>query len=125
VLLGNARARIDSGSGRFRCASINPGALDTSYPTSKVVGGSVVNEASETVGTIDDLIVTPSDKMPFAVLSVGFLGMGTEYVVAPYSTLEVRDKKMVLAGPRKIQYKQRHVARLTKPRSGVSKGDAK
>jgi VIT1/CCC1 family predicted Fe2+/Mn2+ transporter len=40
------------------------------------------NEAKETVGTIDDLIVTPTEKVPFAVLSVGgFLGMGTKYVV--------------------------------------------
>lgn len=36
----------------------------------------MVNEANETVGKIDDLIVTPTDKVPFAVLSVGgFLGM--------------------------------------------------
>jgi hypothetical protein len=58
-----------------------------------------VNEANETVGTIDDLIVTPSEKVPFAVLSVGgFLGMGTKYVVVPYSELQVQDKKMVLSG---------------------------
>jgi hypothetical protein len=58
------------------------------------VGSSVVNEANDTVGTIDDLIVTPIEKVPFAVLSVSsFLGMGTKYVVMPYSSLQVRDKK--------------------------------
>ena len=61
---------------------VDPTTLATGYRTSKVVGSTVVNEAKETVGTIDDLIVTPTEKVPFAVLSVGgFLGMGTKYVV--------------------------------------------
>ena len=76
---------------------VDPQSLATGYRTSKVVGSAVVNEANETVGTIDDLIVTPSEKVPYAVLSVGgFLGMGTKYVVVPYSALEVNDKRMML-----------------------------
>src|SRR6478752_10379366 len=78
---------------------IDPQSLATGYRTSKVVGSSVVNEANENIGTIDDLIVTPSEKVPFAALSVGgFLGMGSKLVVVPYSSLQVRDKKMVLPG---------------------------
>src|SRR3977135_2167796 len=85
---------------------VGPQTLATGYRTSKVVGSTVVNEANETVGTIDDLIVTPSEKVPFAVLSVGgFLGMGTKYVVVPYSALQVQDKKMVLAGATKDSLK--------------------
>jgi sporulation protein YlmC with PRC-barrel domain len=85
---------------------VDPASLATGYRTSKVVGSTVVNEANETVGTIDDLIVTPSEKVPFAVLSVGgFLGMGTKYVVVPYSALQVRDKKMVLPGATKESLK--------------------
>jgi hypothetical protein len=81
---------------------VDPSTLATGYRTSKVVGSTVVNEANETVGTIDDLIVTPTEKVPFAVLSVGgFLGMGTKYVVVPYSSLQVRDKQMVLPGASK------------------------
>jgi len=78
--------------------------IDTQTPTtglrtSKIVGSPVFNEANETVGSIDDLIVTPSDKVPFAVLSVGgFLGIGTKYVIVPYSALEVDDKRMMLRG---------------------------
>lgn len=76
------------------------------YRTSKVVGSDVVNEAKETVGTIDDLIVTPNEKVPYAVLSVGgFLGMGTKYVVVPYSELEIRNKQMVLPGATKESLK--------------------
>ena len=81
---------------------VDPATLATGYRTSKVVGSTVVNEANETVGTIDDLIVTPGEKVPFAVLSVGgFLGMGSKYVVVPFSSLEVKDKRMVLPGATK------------------------
>jgi hypothetical protein len=85
---------------------VDPQSLATGYRTSKVVGSTVVNEANETVGTIDDLIVTPSEKVPYAVLSVGgFLGMGTKYVVVPYSALEVNDKRMMLRGATKESLK--------------------
>ena len=85
---------------------VDPSSLTTGYRTSKVVGSTVVNEANETVGTIDDLIVTPSEKVPFAVLSVGgFLGMGTKYVVVPYNSLKVHDKKMMLPGATKDSLK--------------------
>jgi hypothetical protein len=71
--------------------------LETGYRTSKVVGSTVVNEADEVVGKIDDLIVTPNDKIPFAVLSVGgFLGMGTHFVVVPFNSLDVRGDRMRL-----------------------------
>ena len=85
---------------------VDPATLATGYRTSKVVGSTVVNEANETVGTIDDLIVTPTEKVPFAVLSVGgFLGMGSKYVVVPFSSLQVKNKKMVLPGATKDSLK--------------------
>ena len=85
---------------------VDPQSVATGYRTSKVVGSTVLNEVNETVGTIDDLIVTPTEKVPFAVLSVGgFLGMGAKYVVVPFSSLEVQDKKMVLRGATKDSLK--------------------
>ena len=85
---------------------VDPQTLATGYRTSKLVGSTVTNEAHETVGTIDDLIVTPNEKVPFAVLSVGgFLAMGSKYVVVPYSALEVRDKRIVLPGATKESLK--------------------
>lgn len=80
--------------------------LATGYRASKVIGSAVVNEAGEAVGTISDLIVTPADKVPFVVLSVGgFLGVGMKYVAVPAGSLEVRDKKMVLVGTTKDSLK--------------------
>jgi hypothetical protein len=78
---------------------VDPQTLATGYRTSKIVGATVVNETNETVGTIDDLIVTPGGQAPYAVLSVGgFLGLGTKYVVMPFTTLKIVDKKIVLPG---------------------------
>lgn len=80
--------------------------LATGYRTSKVVGSTVINELDETVGTIDDLIVTANDKVPFAVLSVGgFLGVGKKLVVVSFNELQVRDKKMLLRGATKDSLK--------------------
>ena len=69
------------------------------YRASKVVGSSVVNDANQTIGKIDDLLVTRDGKEPYAVLSVGgFLGMGTHLVVIRYDSLKFADNKIVLPG---------------------------
>jgi sporulation protein YlmC with PRC-barrel domain len=85
---------------------VDPQTLATGYRTSKVVGSNVVNEANETVGTVDDLIVVPNEKVPYAVLSVGgFLGIGTKYVVVPFSSLDLNDKRILLRGATKDSLK--------------------
>jgi hypothetical protein len=69
------------------------------YRASKVIGSSVVNDANETIGKIDDLLVTHDGKEPYAVLSIGgFLGMGTHMVVVRYDSLKFADNKIVLPG---------------------------
>ncbi len=74
--------------------------------SSKVVGSDVVNEANETVGKVDDLIVASGDRAPIAVLSVGgFLGIGTRYVLVPYSAIEKREDRLVLRGATKDNLK--------------------
>jgi hypothetical protein len=64
---------------------VDPQTVATGFRASKIVGSSVVNEANETV-------VTPTEKAPFAVGS--FLGLGTKYVVAPFGSLHIQDKKV-------------------------------
>ena len=83
----------------FAPMKIDLQSLTTGYRTSKVVGSPVVNNAGDTIGKVDDLIVTPNEKVPYAVLSVGgFLGMGDKLVVVPYSVLTVTNGKMLLPG---------------------------
>jgi hypothetical protein len=80
-------------------AKVNVQQLAAGYRASKVIGSSVVNDNNETIGKIDDLLVSPDGKEPFAVLSVGgFLGMGSRLVAVPYDSLKLVDKKFVLPG---------------------------
>ena len=74
----------------------------TGYRASKVIGTSVVNDANDTVGKIDDIIIGQDGKSPFVVLSVGgFLGMGNKLIVLPYEQLKTTEGKIVLPGATK------------------------
>ena len=87
------------------------------YRASKVIGSSVVNDANETIGKIDDLLVTRDGKEPYAVLSIGgFLGIGTHMVVVRYDSLKFADNKIVLPGGSKDGLKM--LPRCTVGRSG-------
>src|ERR1700749_2565068 len=78
---------------------VDPSTLATGYRSSKIVGGSIVNDANEIVGTVDDLIITPTGQAPYVILSVGgFLGIGTKYVALPFTSLKIVDKKITLPG---------------------------
>ena len=80
-------------------AKVDVQTVAAGYRASKVIGSSVVNDANETIGKIDDLLVTRDGKEPYAVLSIGgFLGMGTHMVVVRYDSLKFADNKIVLPG---------------------------
>jgi hypothetical protein len=57
---------------------------------SKVIGANVYNEANDSIGEVDDIIVPQSGTgQPVAVLSVGgFLGIGARLVAVPYERLQ-------------------------------------
>jgi hypothetical protein len=80
-------------------AKVDVKTLAAGYRASKVIGSSVVNDANETIGKIDDILISSDGKQPYAVLSIGgFLGMGSHLVVVPYDSLTFADKKMTLPG---------------------------
>jgi PRC-barrel domain len=80
-------------------AKVDVHTLAAGYRASMVIGSSVINDANETIGKIDDLLVSPDGKQPYAVLSIGgFLGMGSHFVVVPYAALKFADKKVMLPG---------------------------
>jgi len=73
--------------------------VSAGYRSSKIIGSTVVNDANEKVGDVDDLLVQPSDKVLFAVLSVGgFLGLGERLVVVPFNSLQITGNKVMLRG---------------------------
>jgi len=76
--------------------------VSTGYRASKVIGSSVVNDAGDTVGKVDEIIVGPDGKAPFVVISVGgFLGLGDKLVALPYEQMRTDGKKIVLPGATK------------------------
>lgn len=81
--------------------------LATGYRSSKVVGSDVINEKHETIGKIDDLLIS-RDQHLYAVLSVGgFLGMGSKLVAVQYAQLvpSADNRAFVLAGATKDSLK--------------------
>jgi len=76
---------------------------DHQVRVSKVVGASVVNDQNQTVGSIDDLLMSDNDhKAATAVISVGgFLGMGSKLVSVPFDQLKIENDKIVMPGATK------------------------
>ena len=99
VFLAAAPAKAQGVPQTVEIAKIDVQKVAAGYRASKVVGSSVLNEANETIGKIDDLLVTRDGKEPYVVLSIGgFLGMGTHLVVVRYDSLKFVDQKIVLPG---------------------------
>lgn len=94
-------------------AKVDVRSIDTAYRGSKVIGSTVYNDHNETIGKVDDVLISADGKAPYAVLSIGgFLGMGNHLVVVPTSNLKVAydkdkadDTKIVLPGATKDQLK--------------------
>jgi sporulation protein YlmC with PRC-barrel domain len=97
VVLFSAAAAAQGVPQTVDIAKVDVQQLSAGYRASKVIGSSVLNNANETIGKIDDLLISPDGKTPFVVLSIGgFLGMDGRYVVVPYDSLKLVDNKVVL-----------------------------
>ncbi|ODT14506.1 MAG: hypothetical protein ABS35_34550 [Kaistia sp. SCN 65-12] len=82
---------------------VDPATIATGWRASKIIGSTVENEHGETIGTVDDLILTADRQVPFAILSVGgFLGIGSKLVAVSYFDLDTTQKgKTILKGATK------------------------
>ncbi|WP_428674485.1 PRC-barrel domain-containing protein [Reyranella sp.] len=82
-------------------AKIDVVKASTGYRASKVIGASIINDANETVGKVDDVILG-DDRTSYAVLSVGgFLGVGNKLVALPYEAIRKTDEKLIIPGATK------------------------
>jgi len=80
-------------------AKVDVQTVEGGYRASKVIGAKVLNDTNETIGKIDDLLVTRDGKEPYAVLSIGgFIGVGGKLVVVRYDSLKFVDQTIVLPG---------------------------
>src|SRR6266403_5104628 len=78
--------------------------VTTGWSTKKqVLGKKVFNDTGETVGKIDDIIVSPDKAVSYAIIGAGgFLGVGRHDVAIPVSQIKQQsDGKFVLAGATK------------------------
>lgn len=67
-----------------------------------ILSKDVYNEASEKVGVIEDIIVTPDKALSYSIVSTGgFLGMAKHDVVIPVNQLKIQNKRIVLPGATK------------------------
>ena len=77
--------------------------VTTGWSTKRqVLGKKVFNENGETVGKIDDIIVSPDKAVSYAIIGAGgFLGVGRHDVAIPVNQLKENDGKFILAGATK------------------------
>jgi PRC-barrel domain len=82
-------------------AKVNVQKLAGGFRASKLIGTSVLDDANESIGKVDDLLVG-TGVPTFAILSVGgFLGMDGRYAAVPYDALTFADNKVILRGSTK------------------------
>src|ERR1700733_136778 len=76
---------------------------DHQVRSSKIVGASVYNDQNQSIGSIDDVLMSDTDhKADTAVISVGgFLGMGAKLVSVPFDRLKIGNDKVVMPGATK------------------------
>jgi hypothetical protein len=102
ALLASAPGHAQGAAQTVQLAKIDVVQVASGYRASKIIGGSVVNDANETVGKVDDVIIGNDGKSAFAILSVGgFLGVGTKLVALPYDSLKVQNNKLTMPGATK------------------------
>ena len=80
-------------------AKVDVQTLSGGYRASKIIGSNVVNDADETIGEVNDVLVSSDGKEPYVVLSIGgFLGMGEHLVVVPYEKVRFGGNKVTFVG---------------------------
>lgn len=79
--------------------NMNVSNVSSGWRATKIIGATIFNEADERIGTIDDLIVSRTDRIPYAIISVGgFLGMGSKLIAVPTANLQFSMDHTLMAG---------------------------
>lgn len=73
---------------------------DNQLRAGKLVGATVYNDKNQSVGSIDDILLSQGqDKAETAIISVGgFLGMGSKLVSVPFDKLKIDKDKVLMPG---------------------------
>ncbi len=96
----------DSAKQTITLTEVDPIVLATGWRATAIIGAKVYNDAGDEIGKLEDMIITSTDTIHYAVVSVGgFLGMDAHHVVVAASALELIDKKLTLHGATKESLK--------------------
>ena len=96
----------DSAKQTITLTEVDPVVLASGWRATAIIGAKVYNDAGDEIGKLEDMIITSTDTIPYAVVSVGgFLGMDAHHVVVAASALELIDKKLTLHGATKESLK--------------------
>ena len=89
-----------SGNPNLSVASVR---MENGVRASKIIGAGVYSDANTQIGTVDDLMVTPDNKVALAIISVGgLIGIGGKLTAVPMSQLQrASDGKLMLPGASK------------------------
>ena len=108
LLSSGAYAQAVVGSTALGGSATEVQALATGWSLKEsILGKTVHNDADESVGKVEDVILAPDGTVSFAILSVGgFLGIGSHDVAIPVKNFRVTDGKIVLPGATKDALKE-------------------
>ncbi len=72
---------------------------------SQIIGAGVYGDGSDEIGTVDDLILTPTGQVTLAVVAVGgVIGIGSKRVAVPFDQLKRLPEKIVVPGATKESF---------------------
>ncbi|MFC3180554.1 PRC-barrel domain-containing protein [Cypionkella sinensis] len=101
-----APAFADAAKQTIVLTQVDPVVLATGWRATAIIGAAVYDDAGTEIGKLEDMIITASGTVPYAVVSVGgFLGMDAHHVVVAASALELVGKKLTLHGATKESLK--------------------
>src|SRR4030095_13816999 len=64
-----------------------------------IMDKAVYNDNNEKIGSVDELIISPTKSLSYAIIGVGgFLGIGTHDIAIPVNHIKEQDNKLVLRG---------------------------
>ncbi|MGE5146794.1 MAG: PRC-barrel domain-containing protein [Candidatus Eiseniibacteriota bacterium] len=108
-----------------KSAAATSGVLSYQFRASDIIGKTVKNTKGETLGSVDDLVVSRDDKVVYAIVSVGgFLGVGDKLVAVRYDQLKRDGKDTFVYNATKEDLKARPAFRFDAADAGATDGSA-
>ena len=95
----NPTATTDKAPTAASTATTTTTSASGEWRASKMAGLKIYNDANESIGSINDLLMDKSGNVKIAVIGVGgFLGMGEHLVAVPYEKLKFVNEAVAYTG---------------------------